>query len=125
VINPDATQAAVEKRVKMHGRVEFETVCGYGMMLAEVGLPPGAEVDRASLEKAMSDSDWGIDQFDVLPDRVVVYLWPRAGGTTFSFSFTTRFGFDAETTPSVLYDYYNPDARAVVMPTRLTVRSTP
>jgi hypothetical protein len=58
----------------------------------------------------------------VEPDRVIVYLWPRAGGTSFSFSFTTRFGFDAETAPSILYDYYNPDARAVVAPTRITVR---
>jgi hypothetical protein len=28
----------------------------------------------------MKGSDWSISQYDVLPDRVVVYLWPRAGG---------------------------------------------
>jgi len=67
-------------------------------------------VDRASLDKAMTASDWGVDHFDVLPDRIIVYLWPHAGGTSFSFSFTTRFGIDAETASSVLYDYYNPDA---------------
>ena len=50
---------------------------GYGMMLAEIGLPPGAEVDRASLEKAMTDSGWNINQYDILPDRVVLYLWPQ------------------------------------------------
>ncbi len=100
-------------------RVDFR---GYGMMLAEIGLPPGAEVDRDSLDKAMTDSGWDINQFDVLPDRVIVYLWPRAGGTTFSFGFKTRFGINAETAPSVLYDYYNPDAQAIVMPTRLVAR---
>ena len=31
---------------------------GYGMMLAEVGLPPGTEVDRASLDSAVSASGW-------------------------------------------------------------------
>ncbi len=38
---------------------------GYGMMLAEVGLPPGAEVDRASLEEAMRDSGWGVQSYEV------------------------------------------------------------
>jgi hypothetical protein len=35
--------------------VEAERVghSGYGMMLAEAGLPPGTEVDRASLERTM------------------------------------------------------------------------
>jgi hypothetical protein len=44
------------------------------------------------------------------------------GRNHFSFSFTTRFAFDAETTPCVLYDYYNPDARAAVMPAHFVVR---
>jgi hypothetical protein len=57
---------------------------GYGMMLAEIGLPPGAEVDRDSLETAAKKSGCEMNHYDVLPDRVVVYLWPRAGGTKFS-----------------------------------------
>ena len=100
-------------------RVDFR---GYGMMLAEIGLPPGAEVDRSSLDKAMTASGWDINQFDVLPDRVIVYLWPRAGGATFSFAFKTRFGINAETARSVLYDYYNPDAQAIVPPSRLVAQ---
>jgi hypothetical protein len=83
---------------------------GYGMMLAEIGLPPGAEVDRASLEAA------GVDHYDVQPDRVVFYLWPKAGGTKFHFRFTSRFSMQAKSAPSVLYDYYNPDARVTVPP---------
>jgi hypothetical protein len=95
---------------------------GYGMMLAEIGLPPGAEVDRASLEKAMKQSGWELSQYDVLPDRVIVYLWPRAGGTKFSFTFRPRYGIRAQTAPSLLYDYYNPEARVVIAPTRFVVR---
>ena len=54
---------------------------GYGMMLAEVGLPPGADVDRPSLDSAVSASGWDLQSYEVQPDRVVFYLWPRAGGT--------------------------------------------
>ena len=77
---------------------------------------------RASLENAMKGSGWDINQYDVLPDRLIVYLWPHAGGTKFSFTFRPRFGLKAYSTPSVLYDYYNPEAHAVVEPTRFTVQ---
>lgn len=95
---------------------------GYGMMLAEIGLPPGAEIDRASLEGAMGGSGWDVSQYDILPDRLIVYLWPRTGGTKFTFSFRPRFALSAQTPPSILYDYYNPEARAIVMPTSFVVR---
>jgi hypothetical protein len=85
-------------------------------------LPPGAEVDRASLEAAMKASGWDVSQYDVLPDRLIVYLWPHAGGTKFSFAFKPRFGLKALTAPSILYDYYNPEAHAVVQPTQFTVQ---
>jgi hypothetical protein len=95
---------------------------GYGMLLAEIGLPPGADVDRSSLERAMEASGWDINQYDVLPDRLIVYLWPHAGGTKFSFTFKPRFGLKALTAASVLYDYYNPEAHAVVEPAQFTVQ---
>ncbi|HTR48339.1 MAG TPA: MG2 domain-containing protein [Verrucomicrobiae bacterium] len=121
-ITYDRTRAKIGEKITCAVKAERVDRRGYGMMLAEIGLPPGAEVNRDSLDKAMTDSGWDINQVDVLPDRVIVYLWPRAGGTTFTFNFTTRFGINAETTRSVLYDYYNPDAQAVVAPTRLAVQ---
>jgi hypothetical protein len=92
---------------------------GYGMMIAEIGLPPGAEVDRESLERT---KDAGVDGYEVQPDRVVFYLWPSAGGSKFDFSFRPRFGINASTAPSLLYDYYNPEANAAVLPVRFTVQ---
>jgi hypothetical protein len=92
------------------------------MMLAEIGLPPGADVDRASLESAMKNSGWAISQYDVLPDRVVVYLWAYAGGSDFVFKFRPRFALTAKTAPSIVYDYYNPEARAVVVPATFVVK---
>jgi hypothetical protein len=89
---------------------------GYGMMLAEIGLPPGVDVDVASLRRAP------VMKFDVTPDRVVLYLWPQAGGTDFSFGLTPRLRIKAATQPSLLYDYYNPDARVSIPPARFSVR---
>jgi hypothetical protein len=91
---------------------------GYGMMLAEIGLPPGVDVDRASLDKAIGDSGAALFRYDVLPDRIVAYLWPKAGGSQFQFKFRPRFGMDAQAPPSVMYDYYNPEAQTVLRPVR-------
>ncbi len=117
-INFDKVKAMTGEEVAC--RVEAERVGfhGYGMLLAEIGLPPGADVDRASLERAMKESGWELSSYDVLPDRLVVYLWPRAGGTQFTFTFRPRYGLSAQTAPSVLYDYYNPEARTILAPTK-------
>ena len=88
------------------------------MMIAEIGLPPGVEVDRQSLEDAKQN---GVDGYEVQPDRVVFYR-PSAGGSKFQFVFRTRFGINAMSAPSVLYDYYNPEANAAVLPIRFNVQ---
>jgi len=116
----DKTEANIGEEITC--RVEAERVGfrGYGMMLAEIGLPPGADVDRASLDRAIKEA--GVDQYDVLPDRLIVYVWPEAGGTRFQFKFRQRFGLVAQTAPSLIYDYYNPEARAVVAPITFIVK---
>jgi hypothetical protein len=107
----------------VHCDVESERIGfkGYGMMLAEVGLPPGAEVDRASLE-AVKDLGEGVGSYEVQPDRVVFYVWPIAGGSKFGFDFRLRYRMVSSSAPSTLYDYYNPEAAAAVMPVKFSVQ---
>jgi uncharacterized protein YfaS (alpha-2-macroglobulin family) len=107
---------------RVHCSVEAERIGfrGYGMMLAEVGLPPGAEVDRSSLEQA--ETALGVSGYEIQPDRVVFYLWPTAGGSSFGFDFRMRYRIEAMTAPSLVYDYYNPEANAAVAPVLFNVR---
>jgi hypothetical protein len=121
-VSYDKSAAGIGSEITCRVKAERVGFRGYGMLLAEVGLPPGADVDRASLERAMKDSGWSLSQYDVLPDRLIVYLWPQAGGSNFTFKFRTRFGLAAETAPSLLYDYYNPEARVVVAPTKFVIK---
>ncbi|MGA2345535.1 MAG: hypothetical protein ABSF93_05980, partial [Candidatus Sulfotelmatobacter sp.] len=114
------TKSTTSESVECRVRAERLGYRGYGMMLAEVGLPPGADVDRESLENAVQ-GNYAVYRYDVLPDRVVLYLWPEAGGSTFSFHFRPRFAMQAETAPSLLYDYYNPDASVTLKPSRFEV----
>jgi hypothetical protein len=61
----------------------------------------------------LSKENYAVYRYDVLPDRVILYMWPEAGGSVFSFRFGSRFGMSAETAPSLLYDYYNPESRVM------------
>lgn len=94
---------------------------GYGMLLAEIGIPPGAEVSRESLEAAR-EKDWSFSRYDVLPDRIVVYMWAKAGGTKIDFKFRPRYAINAQSPATVVYDYYNPESRAVAAPVKFMVR---
>ena len=116
----DKTDGKIGDSINCHVEVERVGFKGYGMLLAEIGLPPGAEVDRNSLETALKS--WTVMQYDILPDRVVLYLWPRAGGSKIDFQFRPRFGLAAKTAPSVVYDYYNPESRVVLPPVKFRVR---
>jgi len=103
---------------EVHCKVEVERFGyrGYGMLIAEIGLPPGADVSRESLESAMKKVGWSFSHYEILPDRVVTYLWPWNNKVNFTFSFRPRFAMDAESAQSQVYDYYNPEAHAVLGP---------
>jgi hypothetical protein len=92
------------------------------MMIAEVGLPPGADVDRRELDEAIPKSSGDVSRYDILPDRLVLYLWPRAGGVRLTFAFKARYGLKAHTASSTLYDYYNPDAQVSLPSTGFVIR---
>ena len=117
----DKTESNTTGEITCHVEAERVGFRGYGMLLAEIGLPPGVDVDRSSLETAMTSSGWSLTRYDILPDRVVVYLWPRAGGVKFDFKFHPRFGLHAKTAASVLYDYYNPESRTVLQPSTFKI----
>jgi len=122
-VHYDKTEAKIGEEIHCQVDVERIGFRGYGMMLAEIGLPPAADVDRESLDKAIENAGWSLNHYDVLPDRLIAYVWPHYGGgaTHFEFTFRSRMGEVAQTAPSLLYDYYNPEARAVVEPTKFVI----
>ncbi len=121
-VNCDHLQAEIGANVTCQVKAERIGSAGYGMMIAEIGVPPGVEVDREALQKQTSESGWELSYFEVLPDRVVTYLWPRAGGTKFFVRFKGRMAIDAKAAPHRLWDYYNPDAVVTMEPGRFVIR---
>lgn len=118
----DRASARAGEPIRCSVRAERVGFRGYGMMLAEIGLPPATEVDRSALEALLDDGSLGIDRYEVLPDRALFYLWPTAGGVSFDFTLRARIPMTAKSTRSVLYDYYNPEALSEVAPSLWSIR---
>ena len=114
-IHFDRTEAAIREPVRCE--VEIERGRGTSMLLATVGLPPGAEVERGDLA-ALTAVSGPVSRYDVEPSRVVVYVRSSA---KFAFGFRPRMAMRAQSLPSRLEDYYNPDASAVVPPVAFDV----
>ncbi len=117
----DSQTAKIMQEISCNVETERIGFKGYGMLLAEIGIPPGADVSRESLQAAM-DADWSLSRYDVLPDRIILYMWSKAGGTKFNFKFRPRYGINAQTPASVVYDYYNDEAKATVAPLRFEIK---
>lgn len=112
----DKTEGRPGEPINARIRVTQQIVSG-GMMTAEIGLPPGSDVDRLSLGAAVKRD--AIERYDVLPDRVVVYFWKP--DLDFTFRFTPRFAMNAVSAPSVVYEYYNEESRSMIGPTRFRI----
>jgi len=121
----DKTEARAGDEVRCSVDAERIGSRGWGMMIAEIGLPPGADVDRGVLDEVINNSGWTVSHYDVLPDRLVLYLWPHAGDTKLTFVFRPRYGLKARTAASVLYDYYNPEAQVALAPADFDVQGGP
>ena len=117
----DKSIAKIMEDISCEVKAERVGFRGYGMLLAEIGIPPGADVNRESLQDALKN-DWSFSKYDILPDRIIVYMWAKAGGTNFTFKFRPRYGIKAQTPASFVYDYYNEEAKATVKPLKFEVR---
>jgi len=84
--------------------------------MAEIGMPPGAVVDRPGLQVELSDS-----RFEILQDRVILYFWPRPEEQIIDISFRAEIPGEFRNAPSSLSDYYNPLNRIDLPPSQFNV----
>jgi hypothetical protein len=116
----DKVEARIGEPIEVKVEAGRTGVRGYGMVLAEVGLPPGVDVDRESLDAVVADGSSHISFYEIQPGRVVLYI--TSGPVSCRFRIRPRFAMNAQSAASTLYDYYNPDAWITKPPMRFTIR---
>jgi hypothetical protein len=70
----------------------------------------------------LSDRFSALHSYEAPPDRLVLHLRPYDRSASLAFTFRPRYALRALSALSLVYDYHNPDARAVVPPARFVVR---
>ena len=117
----DDYQVRVQETVSCETRLKSKIYSSRTMLLAEIGIPPGADVDRRHLRKVVGEN-YHLSQFEIMPDRIVFYIWSGQDEINFDIKFKPRYGINALAPRSIVYDYYNEESRAVVKPQRFIVR---
>ena len=125
----DRTELAMNDEVNVSVQVALnEPDLIANMMLVDLGIPPGFEVLAQDLNRLVEQGlgkgeGVRLSRFDLTGRQIILYLEDLAYGQPFAFTFRLRakYPMKAQAPPSVAYDYYNPDLRAVARPQAVTV----
>jgi hypothetical protein len=89
------------------------------MVIAEVGLAPGASPRVESLEKLVAGRQ--VTRYEVRPDRVVFYLSEVEREARLEFDVVPRLQAEACVRPGCVYEFYDPDRVALVPTSRVSI----
>jgi hypothetical protein len=117
----DRTTLAVDDVVNVSVRAKLTRPGIAKMVLLDLGIPPGFTVQADDLGALVEKNVIG--RYELTGRQIIVYVENFSSEQTLAFTYRlkARFPLRAKTQPGSSYDYYNPEQRAVVPPTQLTV----
>jgi hypothetical protein len=118
----DRTELVVNDTVNVTAKIEVLTEGVRGMLLADLGVPPGFSPIRGDLDALIAAGL--IDRYEVSGRQIILYLTGVSGGevVTVNYRLLARFPIRAQTPGSQAYDYYTPDERGASTPQRILVK---
>lgn len=116
------TELAVEDMVTAHVRVKNTTPARMGMVLVDLGVPPGFEVQAGDLAELVGAKV--IQKYTLTGRQVIIYLEELKAGqeVTLAYRLKAKFPIKAKTPESTAYEYYNPTNRGTSEPAELVVK---
>lgn len=120
-VSYDKTQLATDDVIDVTVTVSNSDPNETGMMMAELGLPPGFDLDASALDAVLGKGQ--VARYDKTPLRLVVYLEPirPEAPVTFHYALRATAPLEATAPESQAYLYYNRSVHAESGPVRLTV----
>jgi hypothetical protein len=97
------------------------------MVMVDLGIPPGfdllSEDLQAFQEKTARQKGGKLEKFSQTATQAILYFDSLAPGSTVTLSFRLRakYPMRAQTFPSRVYEYYDPDVQSVARPVQLEV----
>ncbi|MCC6456494.1 MAG: hypothetical protein IT328_16175 [Caldilineaceae bacterium] len=117
----DRTELAVNDIVEVTAEVEMLSEGVAGMVLVDLGVPPGFTPLTNDLDALV---DRGIiERYELTGRQIIFYLEDVPSGQMYELTYRlqARFPIRAQTPPSTVYDYYTPEQRATESPQRIVV----
>lgn len=118
----DRTRLATDDVVTSTVKVVYNGPGSANMVIVDLGIPPGFQVLPEDLDALVSDGTF--QKYSLTGRQVIVYLDRLDSGKALSFHYRMRakFPIKAKTLKSTVYEYYNPDVRAVSPPAEMVVQ---
>ncbi|MGQ9732977.1 MAG: alpha-2-macroglobulin family protein, partial [Candidatus Zipacnadales bacterium] len=117
----DKTELAVEDMVTAHVTITNNTPGRMGMVLVDLGIPPGFEVQSGDLAELVDSKI--IQKYTLTGRQIIIYLEELKAGqkVELQYRLKAKFPIKAKTPDSTVYEYYNPDNRGIAAPIELVV----
>jgi len=117
----DKTRLAVDEEVTCTATVENRAPGEFGMVVVDLGVPPGFTPDRDSLAQLVSRRT--VSKFSTTARQITFYLdkLEENKPAVLSFRLKAAFPMHAVAPKSKVYNYYDPATQAVAEPVEFTV----
>lgn len=117
----DRTELAVNDTVNVTAEVELLAEGQAGMVLVDLGVPPGFTPVSEDLDALVESG--AIGRYELTGRQILLYLTDVSSGKVYQFEYRlrARFPIKAQTGSSQTYDYYTPDRQDTQPPQRVTV----
>jgi hypothetical protein len=117
----DRAELAVNDEVTVDVGVRVNVEGVVKMALIDLGVPPGFTVNTEDLSRLVERGI--ISRYELTGRQIIVYLEDISSEVPvrFSYRLRARFPMRAQTPPSSVYDYYNPETPTVRAPVQVVV----
>jgi hypothetical protein len=118
----DRTELVVNDTVKVTAEVELLAGGQAGMVLVDLGVPPGFSPQAEDLDALVKSH--AISRYELTGRQILLYMTDVASGQVYRLAYRlrARFPLKAQTPSSRAYDYYSPDRQDTRPPQRITVK---
>jgi len=120
-VDYDRTELTKNDMVTCKVKITCERPGIANMVIVDLGVPPGFEVQAGDLEELVGSKV--INKFNLTGREVIIYIekLEHAKPIEFSYRLRAKFPIKAKTPESKVYEYYNPEVKAVAQPVELMV----
>lgn len=117
----DKTELAVNDMVAVQVTVTNHRPAAAQMVIVDLGIPPGFDVQAAGLDQLVKDGT--IEKYELTGRQIIVYFEEIAGNgvVEFAYELRARFPLRAQSPSSRVYQYYNPEIEGTASPQALLV----